>query len=71
MGGVVLGQITGAIAWMLNSLLWTYWWIVLGSVIVSGTAGRDGADEAAAGRSSAARTNTAANQRDGILYTFL
>jgi len=35
MGGVVLGQITGAIAWMLNSLLWTYWWIVLGSVIVS------------------------------------
>jgi YggT family protein len=35
MGSVVLGQITETIAWMLNSLLWMYWWIVLGSVIVS------------------------------------
>jgi YggT family protein len=35
MGNVVLAQITQALAWTLNSLLVMYWWIVLGSVIVS------------------------------------
>jgi YggT family protein len=35
MGSVMLGRITDAIAWTLNSLLLMYWWIVLGSVIVS------------------------------------